>query len=78
MNAPLLLDQRIDPRLAFLARAAARFQLVEAGELDLETAFNGLVAGLSCLCDRDRIARWERMDAKRISKRKFQSERRKY
>jgi hypothetical protein len=62
MNAPLLLDQRIDPRLAFLARAAARFQLVEAGELDLVTAFNGLVAGLSCPCDRDRIARWEQQD----------------
>jgi hypothetical protein len=62
MNAPLLLDRRVDPRLAFLARAAARFQLVEAGELDLETAFNGLVAGLSCPCDRDRIARWEQQD----------------
>jgi hypothetical protein len=62
MNAPFLIDQRVDPRLAFLARAAACFQLVEAGELDLETAFNGLVAGLSCPCDRDRIARWEQQD----------------
>jgi hypothetical protein len=70
MNAPLLLDQRIDPRLAFLARAAARFQLVEAGELDLETAFNGLVAGLSCPCDRDRIARWEQQDRRRPKRRR--------
>jgi hypothetical protein len=36
----------VDPRLAFLLRAAARFALVEAGELDLEEAFNGLMSAL--------------------------------
>jgi hypothetical protein len=62
VNAPCFIDQRIDPRLAFLHRAHARLILFEVGELDLETAFNGLVVGLSCPCDRDRIARWEQQD----------------
>jgi hypothetical protein len=68
--APLNEVGEIDPKLAWLARAAARFQLVEAGELDLETAFNGLVAGLSCPCDRDRIARWEQQDRRRPKRRR--------
>ena len=34
----------IDPRLSLLARASARLLLVEAGELDLTDAFNGLIA----------------------------------
>jgi hypothetical protein len=33
----------IDPRLAFLARAAARHRLFEIGEIDLEEAFEGLM-----------------------------------
>lgn len=53
MNAPFLVDQRIDPRLVFLARAAARFELVEAGEMDLDTAFGDLVADLECDCTRE-------------------------
>jgi hypothetical protein len=32
--------QLIDPRLAFLLRAAARYDLVECGLLDLEAAFD--------------------------------------
>lgn len=43
MNAPFLIDQRVDPRLVFLARAAARFELVELGELDLGEAYDELV-----------------------------------
>jgi hypothetical protein len=46
MNAP------VDPRLAFLARASARLVLVESGEMDLDEAFDELVA---CVCD---CARW--------------------
>jgi hypothetical protein len=34
---------QIDPRLAFLARAAARMQLFEIGEMDLNEAFEGLM-----------------------------------
>jgi hypothetical protein len=50
----------VDSRLAFLARAAARFELVEAGAMDVETAFDGLVDSLSCTCTREVCARWER------------------
>jgi hypothetical protein len=38
---------RIDPRLVFLLRAAARFELVEAGQLCLDEAFDGLMSALS-------------------------------
>jgi hypothetical protein len=40
MNAPVKAD--VDPRLAFLARAAVANILVEAGELDLAVAFNSV------------------------------------
>ena len=33
----------VDPRLAFLARAHARFILVEAGEMSLDEALDGLL-----------------------------------
>ena len=36
-------NTRVDPRLAFLARAAARLALVEAGEMELEEAYDGLI-----------------------------------
>jgi hypothetical protein len=36
-----------DPRLIFLERAAARLILFEAGLLDLDEAFHGLVASLA-------------------------------
>jgi hypothetical protein len=47
-----------DPRLAFLERASARLTLVEAGEMEIEDAFSGLVD--QCACDREMIARWDR------------------
>jgi hypothetical protein len=57
----------IDARLDFLQRASARLALVEAGEMDLETAiagliepFEALVGPLLCGCSRDIIAGWER------------------
>jgi hypothetical protein len=54
----------VDARLVFLARAAARHVLVEAGAMDLDEALDGLVEPA---CDHDRVEwiealveRWER------------------
>ena len=51
-------------RAAFLLRAAARWQLFEIGEIELDEAFGGLVeqfeALVPCQCDREIIERWER------------------
>jgi hypothetical protein len=50
----------VDPRLAFLARAHARFILVEAGEMSLDEALDGLVEPI-CDCQRWPLAaQWER------------------
>lgn len=53
-----------DPRATFLLRAAARWELLENGEIDLDEAFNGLIehfeALVHCQCDREIIERWER------------------
>jgi hypothetical protein len=38
--------EALDPRLIFLERAAARLILVEAGLLELDEAFHGLLASL--------------------------------
>jgi hypothetical protein len=52
--------ERVDHRLAFLARASARLLLVEAGELDLDQALDGLVEPI-CECQRWPLAaQWER------------------
>ena len=56
----ILSDGKVDHRLAFLARAAARFELVQAGAMDLTEAYDRLIVGMLCDCDRDRVARWER------------------
>jgi hypothetical protein len=41
----------LDPRLIFLARAWARFILVEAGEIDLDEATEDLIwPACDCLC----------------------------
>jgi hypothetical protein len=55
----------IDPGLAFLHRAHARLLLVEAGEMDIETAIDGLIPAMleligPCHCSRDIVERWER------------------
>ena len=60
MNALLRIITQVDPKLAFLARAAARFELVESGEMDIGEAYDGLVVDLRCNCDCERVARWER------------------
>jgi len=57
--SPVTVDA-VDPRLAFLARAAVRFDLVEAGEMELTEAYDGLVCDLPCQCGREMVERWER------------------
>jgi hypothetical protein len=61
MNAlAFLCDRDIDSRLAWLTRAHARFMLVEAGEMDLDEALEGLVEPV-CDCQCWPLAtRWER------------------
>jgi hypothetical protein len=50
----------VDPRLVFLARASARLVLVEAGEMDLDEAFDELIESV-CDCRRWPLAtQWER------------------
>jgi hypothetical protein len=41
----------VDPRLAFLARASARFMLVKTGEMDLDEAYDKLIES-ACDCRR--------------------------
>jgi hypothetical protein len=36
----------VDPRLVFLLRATARFELIEVGELSRDEAFDGLMSAL--------------------------------
>jgi hypothetical protein len=55
----------IDARIVFLARAAARHALVEAGEMELDEALDGLVAPTCCCRHRFEwvealVERWER------------------
>jgi hypothetical protein len=57
----------LDPREIFLARASARFLLVEAGTLKIDDAITGLIpafreiAGIApCACAREIVARMER------------------
>jgi hypothetical protein len=53
-------NTHVDPRLAFLARAAARLALVEAGEMDVDEAYDGLIEFI-CDCRRWPLAeQWER------------------
>jgi hypothetical protein len=54
MSAP-----EIDPKLAWLARAAARHILVDAGLMTPQEAFDGLIDCLSCTCTRAVAERWE-------------------
>ena len=42
-NSPSPDSPQADPRLVFLARASARELLVDAGELTIDEAFDGLV-----------------------------------
>jgi hypothetical protein len=52
----------VNPRLAWLARAAARHMLVEHGLMTIDEAFEGLVDCLSCTCSREMVERWETWD----------------
>jgi len=55
----------VDPRLVFLERASARLLLVEAGEMDLDKAIDGLIdaldelTGRHCTCAKETLAHWE-------------------
>ncbi len=51
----------VDPRLVFLERASTRLILVNAGEMELDEAFDGLVMSLHCTCSRETVERWERI-----------------
>jgi hypothetical protein len=57
-------DIPVDARLSFLQRAHARLILVEAGEMDLDEAIDGLVDAFHqirpCACTREIMERWER------------------
>jgi hypothetical protein len=56
----------VDPRLVLIARAAAKLQLIEAGLVDLDTAFDDLVpafrliAVAPCQCEREILDNWKR------------------
>jgi len=43
MNAPVLISTLVEPRAAFLSRAAARDGLYQSGAIELDEAFGGLV-----------------------------------
>ena len=43
--------QAVDPRLVFLLRASARWDLVDAGEMTLDEAFADLVPALDGLIE---------------------------
>jgi hypothetical protein len=60
MNAftPVVELAKIDDKLTFLARAAARFELVEAGEMTIDEAFDGLIVSLRCRCSREIFEHW--------------------
>jgi hypothetical protein len=62
--------RRSDPRPVILARAAASLDLVEAGAVDLDEAFDGLVCSLSCQYSREMLERWERDNPPHLQKRR--------
>jgi hypothetical protein len=82
MNAPFApmppstdLSGSVDSRLVFLARAHARFILVELGEMDLEEALEGLVEP-ACDCQRWPLtAQWERTHPPRRDNRRHRGRR---
>jgi hypothetical protein len=60
----VIVERRIDPRLALLARAPARLVLVEEGLLSLDDAFDGIAVAFReivapCTCDAGMFAYWE-------------------
>jgi hypothetical protein len=53
MYAPVVIDQRVDPRLVFLQRAHARLILFENGLMTLDEALFGLFDQY-CPCSHER------------------------
>jgi hypothetical protein len=65
-NVTTVTESHVDSRLVFLARASARLSLVEAGEMAVEQAIDGLIepfeelVGPLCACTNGICERWER------------------
>ena len=61
-----LVEQRVDPRLALLARASTWLALVEHEAATLDEAIEALTPAFyaittsPCACDREMVERWER------------------
>ena len=58
-------SRQVDPRAVFLLRAAARFELFEAGAMTVDEALDDAlvedfraVAEITCRCEREMIERW--------------------
>jgi hypothetical protein len=68
MNAPVKITATCpDPGLTFLQRASARLLLVEAGEIGIDAAIDGLIEPFEdlfgarlCDCAIDIVEQWER------------------
>jgi hypothetical protein len=67
-----IMTARVDLRLAFLACASARFDLVEAGAMDLDEALDHAfverfraIAAITCHCEREIIRHFDEIDRKR-------------
>jgi hypothetical protein len=58
---PIVVEAELDPRYVFLTRAATRLWLVDNLEMSLDEALSGLVDGMVSACDRELVARWERI-----------------
>ena len=66
LSAPIADGVQVDLRLAFLARAAAKFYLVENGLEDLDQAFADLHHAIHtiapCPCEQSTLDGWKRLD----------------
>lgn len=66
---PSIATRRVDPRACFLLRASIQFDLLQYGETSIDAAFAAIVpiyeAIRPCVCDIDRLRRWEMADRHR-------------
>ena len=64
MNAVApIIEAKLDPRYAFLIRASVRLWLVDNCAMEIDEAFDGLVACLQCDCSREMVERGTRFSA---------------
>jgi hypothetical protein len=66
----VIADTQLDPRYAFLVRAAVRLWMVNRSEMTIDEAFDGLVVSLQCPCERETIERWQALDRLRPKRRR--------